>query len=737
MPNDIFKKTALWVIKIGLFIVPFIPLYISRVLFFPYITGKAFLFRTIVEIIFAAWVFLAAFWPEYRPKRSALTVAMGFFVLAVALASIFAANPSRALWSNFERMEGMLAYLHLAAYFLVLAHVLKQREWFWFLSVFVLVGFVENFYALFQRLGYLASPQGGFRVDGTIGNPTYLAAYLTFVFFFALFLWQSARNFPLKLYYGAAALFSLAVIYFTATRGAALGLLGAGTAALVLYFIFEKKGLPLRASSYKKAAASLLLALILLPVSVWYFRDSSFVAQNPVLSRFASISFSERTVASRFLIWKLAFNGFKERPFLGWGPENFNLVFAKHYEPGLYEQEPWFDRSHNIVFDWLINGGLVGFLAYFGLIFAAVFTLWNLYLKGVFPLGPVLIFSALIMAYLFQNFFVFDQLATYLGFFTLLAFLESPARAGGSAGAATQENVRKRPALDYESLVAVVLVFAALASVYFLNFRPYLANRNLLSAMQAHAAGDFTGALERYERALSLSVLGRQEVRENFARFAVMAGQNANLPQDFRIKVFTRALEDGRKSVQENSGDPRSYLFLASLYRAGNSNKEALSTLEKAKFLIPAKQQVYFEIADLHVAEGNFGKAAEELKTAFELVPEFSEARINLAAIYVLEGRQAEADKLLMDGFGKLEMPRIILVQVYYRVKNYERMIGIWKAFTETDPRNLEYRRSLAGSYLLAARRLEAVQTLQEAMEDFPEFRAEGEALIKDILSSP
>ena len=186
MTGDIFKKTALWVIKIGLFIVPFIPLYVSRVLFFPYITGKAFLFRTIVEIIFAAWVFLAVFWPEYRPKRSALTMAMGFFVLAVVLASIFAVNPSRALWSNFERMEGLLAYLHLAAYFLVLAHVLKQREWFWFLSVFVLTGFVENFYALFQRLGYLASPQGGFRVDGTIGNPTYLAAYLTFVFFFPI-----------------------------------------------------------------------------------------------------------------------------------------------------------------------------------------------------------------------------------------------------------------------------------------------------------------------------------------------------------------------------------------------------------------------------------------------------------------------------------------------------------------------------------------------------------------------
>src|SRR3972149_2393580 len=237
MTGDIFKKTALWVIKIGLFIVPFIPLYVSRVLFFPYITGKAFLFRTIVEIIFAAWVFLAVFWPEYRPKRSALTMAMGFFVLAVVLASIFAVNPSRALWSNFERMEGLLAYLHLAAYFLVLAHVLKQREWFWFLSVFVLTGFVENFYALFQRLGYLASPQGGFRVDGTIGNPTYLAAYLIFIFGISALLYFQVKSKAARYLYAFIALFSFISIYFTATRGALIGVYGGAVVLCLLHLL--------------------------------------------------------------------------------------------------------------------------------------------------------------------------------------------------------------------------------------------------------------------------------------------------------------------------------------------------------------------------------------------------------------------------------------------------------------------------------------------------------------------
>jgi len=43
----------------------------------------------------------------------------------------------------------------------------------------------------------------------------------------------------------------------------------------------------------------------------------------------------------------MAWEGVKEKPLLGWGQENFNLVFNKYYEPSLYGQEVWFDRVHN------------------------------------------------------------------------------------------------------------------------------------------------------------------------------------------------------------------------------------------------------------------------------------------------------------------------------------------------------------------------------------------------------
>ena len=171
-----FHRTTLWIIKGAIFVVPFIPLYISGVLFFPFITGKALVFRVLVEIMFAAWIALMLFYKEYRPRASPPLYALIGFVAIITLASLFGVDFSRSFWSNFERMEGLLAHLHLFAYFLVTAHVFKKKDWLVFFECMGGAGLIQNVYGLSQRLGYIGSPQGGFRIDGTIGNSTYVAA---------------------------------------------------------------------------------------------------------------------------------------------------------------------------------------------------------------------------------------------------------------------------------------------------------------------------------------------------------------------------------------------------------------------------------------------------------------------------------------------------------------------------------------------------------------------------------
>ncbi len=69
--------------------------------------------------------------------------------------------------------------------------------------------------------------------------------------------------------------------------------------------------------------------------------------------------------------WKMAWNGIKERPLLGWGQENFIGIYTVNPIPFKGEQV-WTDRAHNIVIEWLINAGILGLLSYMAILGSAV-----------------------------------------------------------------------------------------------------------------------------------------------------------------------------------------------------------------------------------------------------------------------------------------------------------------------------------------------------------------------------
>ncbi|MDP2909506.1 MAG: O-antigen ligase family protein, partial [bacterium] len=352
-----------YALKAGLFILPILALIVSGSLFFPFISGKNFFFRIIVEVLFFLWAFVACFDKNYRPRKSPVLMALVATLFFLTLATIFGANPYRSFWSNFERIEGLVGHIHLFAYFLILASTLrKEKDWKWFFASLLGVSFVLTVYGFLQYFRVLSIHQGSIRLDATLGNSTYYAIFMVFhLFIISLFFYWLKNKWVRS---GLAVLFALNVllVFLTQTRGAILGFFGGVLlfAFLMLFFNFKKKNV-------RFAALGILAALILMLALFLSLKNTSFVQKNGALSRLASISFTERTVESRFTIWKMAFNGFLERPFLGWGPENFNLVFNKYYEPSLYNQEPWFDRAHNIIFDWLISAGILGFLAYWSI----------------------------------------------------------------------------------------------------------------------------------------------------------------------------------------------------------------------------------------------------------------------------------------------------------------------------------------------------------------------------------
>src|SRR5262245_12916914 len=102
------EKMLRWIAIGGVYLLPFIPLIVSQSLFFPYITGKNFTFRIIVEIIAGAWLALMFISAEYRPRKSWILAATTIFVFLIALSDAFGAYPFKSFWSNYERMDGWI-----------------------------------------------------------------------------------------------------------------------------------------------------------------------------------------------------------------------------------------------------------------------------------------------------------------------------------------------------------------------------------------------------------------------------------------------------------------------------------------------------------------------------------------------------------------------------------------------------------------------------------------------------
>src|ERR1035437_3114102 len=268
------KQIARWVALGALFLIPLMPLIVADKFFFPFISGKAFYFRILVEIAVCAWVVLAALDKEYRPRLSWIGIAVVSFVAWMFVADLFAINVAKAFWSNFERMEGWVMLIHLLGLFFAGSAVLRaEKKWrAWFLTS-ILVAVVLSGYALLQLAGSLAIHQGSVRIDATLGNSAYLAIYLLFTVCIALWLALTEKYTWLKWSLIALAVLEAVLIFYTETRGTIIGLIIA--LALVAFLTAVTAGK--RARNF---AAGALVAILLLVGGFYLARNTSFVQGN-------------------------------------------------------------------------------------------------------------------------------------------------------------------------------------------------------------------------------------------------------------------------------------------------------------------------------------------------------------------------------------------------------------------------------------------------------------------------
>jgi len=722
MLENTTNKVLRWIIIVGIFLIPFIPLIVMPSMFFPFITGKNFIFRIIVEIVFAAWLVLMYRDSLYRPKFSLVFASIGAFIIIIGLADIFGENPTKSIWSNFERMEGFVALLHLGMYALCAGTVFNtQKLWWWFAHTSIGVSVIISTYALSQFIGFVATHQGS-RLDATFGNASYLAVYMLFhIFLLAFLLVRHNGHVLARWVYGILIVIETLVLYHTATRGAILGLIGGTLLAAIIIVLFGKEY-----QRARKVSVGVLVLVILFIGAFFGVKNTGLVKESPVLSRFANISFEETTTQSRFIIWGMAFEGFKEHPVLGWGQENFNLIFNKFYKPILYKQEPWFDRAHNVFLDWLSAGGILGLLLYLSLFAVILFYLWK---ASLFTLVEKSIFTGLFAGYFFHNLFVFDNIISYLLFFSMLGYFYQ---------VSIYEKEKEKqientpPSYLSSSIVSVVVLILLVFGMYFINVRGIFVSKNLLQALAGHKEG-LSANISFFKKALAYNYAS-QEVNEQLLQFASRVASISEVPGEIKQEAAMLAEKEMAKQIEKQPNDARLMLFYGSFLSQIGKHKEGLLMLERARKASPQKQLVGLAFGNIYLNTGEYEKALEHLGRIYELdktYPRAWEGYI-VGAIYANRGDIEE--ELLKNEISKdYYFSSDQIVNAYAARSRFKDLIFMWEERVRREPSNPQYNLSLASAYAQNRQFAKAIEQIERVIELKQEFKEQGEYFIKEL----
>lgn len=638
------EKILFWITRFGAYALPFTFLIVTHSLFFPFVSGKNFAFRIIVELMAAAWAGLLLLnFKKYWPQWNMVSIAFALFVGVMTVSAFFGVDFAFSFWSNFERMEGLVTHLHLLLLFFILAGTFQtRREWFLFFGVSIAASILVAFLGLLEYTGEVTSVADSARIISTLGNPLYVAAYLTFTIFLAVFLWFQSRSAFLKWLLGGIVVFELLVFFLTGSRGAFLGMfVGAG----IIFFL-----LTIRANAKKRILFLVTLVFLLsIPVALYSFRSTPFIQNHDILRRFSDITLESGR--ARLILWGMVFESFRERPILGWGIGNFTVPYTKYYDPRMFDQEPWFDRTHNMPLEWLVTTGILGFLSYLALFGSVVWALVRSVACATLDKKSTFIFVGMLAAYLVQIFFVFDTLSTYLMLTILFGFFFVTASVSGDTWSGKNTLMSPRAAMPYGAgkvkqflqprasfgratgILAVFMVFVFL--VFMINVKPIMANYSLSAAISLFNQQRFEEASDYFQKALhnARGTIGVSEIREHLT-FSVykLFSQKELLTTPTGEALYHFTANELERQVAENSQKHRKAkhdILLAQLYHQWallKSDRDALDKsfayYELALQTAPRYVSVYPVAANLYAQTGNTKEAIRLAEIAVSLLEE-------------------------------------------------------------------------------------------------------------------
>ncbi len=589
---------------------------------------------------------------EFKPKFTPVNIAVFLFWLSFGLSTFLGVDVYHSFWDNHERMLGFFTITHYVVYFYIVGAVLQTwADYRLALKIFLVAGTGVMFVG-FLQVGNpdLLLNQGSDRVASTLGNPIYVGGYALFLSAMAILLFAKEKELYWRWILGTIFLLAFANIFFSGTRGDILAL---GVAIPLTIFL-----LAIALRGFGKAKIYLwgsLIAFALLFGILYFNRQTDFVQSIPAVGRAINTSYSDIKASPRWIAWKIALQGWKDRPVFGWGPNNYFYTFNTHYNPESLNHgygETWFDNAHNIVLNTMAVQGTFGILVYLLLFIIAFFSLTIAYRKKHIDLILFIVLSVYVISHLVENITVFENLTSYIYFMFVLAMVSR-------LTLLPDENNEKDVSVNKNISLGAVSTAGILVLILILifNLQPARANSKSLNAIKALNQNP-TVALNVVEDALHFQSPHIDDIRSDISRSVVQIAytvmQNQQAQKDFLKKILDVCFTELHKNTELHPLDIRNQMTLSQMSQVmAQLNNDPQKMVEAENYLkdalekSPRRQQLIYSLSMLQMQLGKFNDAIKLLDGAIKGNAKIGESYWRLAYVYKIAGENEKALNIL------------------------------------------------------------------------------------------
>ncbi|QCX32741.1 hypothetical protein FDN13_02920 [Caloramator sp. E03] len=339
------------------------------------------------------------------------------YIFTLSISTFYSINFYQSLYGKIYRYEGFLTLICYIIIFFIASssYTFSKNHLIYLFTSSSLI----SIYGILQYFGYNLVKVDPIRskwvryVYSTIGNPNFLGSYLVLILPISIYCFIKSK----KIIYIVTSSLFYSTLLLTNTRSAWLGF---GVSFILLAILSLK---------YKKGLKSLLLVLFLIFAIALFL---NFNKNNALIKRFDSIiidaktfylnnATSEYSGSSRIFIWKRALKLIQKSPFIGYGPDTFDLVFMSNYRNDVkkYIGNIIIDKAHNEYLQIAVTLGIPALFIYLFFLFTILYKAFKNTKKNILII-PLL---CSIIGYLIQAFFNISVVSVSPVFWAFLGIL--------------------------------------------------------------------------------------------------------------------------------------------------------------------------------------------------------------------------------------------------------------------------------------------------------------------------